>query len=281
MTVGRTRGSAGNCGGPGAAVATGLAELSGWAASLAWRDVPESIRRRVAKIFADDLAAIVAARDEPELGGAWAVDDAYHKVHACCQYGHAAVEATLALLESRPHADAARDLRNIRVETHWRARKLDNFHPATTLAARFSLQHILATTTHHGHAGAPAFHADTLSNPAIAALREKVVLAPFEPELDPPDDRPARVTWEPEDGSRIAREALSARGGPDRPFTEAEIRTKVRGILDEPYPGLPEAMMEAMDLAPGVLARPWHETVARADGPAGGLGVCRPEASHG
>ena len=215
----------------------------------------------------DVQAVALAATAQPDrlsrdLGAAWAVDDAYQKVHACCQYGHAAVEATLALLESRPHTNSARDVRRIRVETHRRARKLDNVHPATTLAAKFSLQHILATTTHHRHANAPAFHAATLSNPAIAALREKVTIAPFEPEPDPPNDRPARVTWELGDGSLVARECLSARGGPDRPFTEAEIRSKVRGILDEPYPELSGAMMEIMDLAPDVLARPWRDTVA-------------------
>jgi len=216
------------------------------------------------------------------LGAAWAVDDAYQKIHACCQYGHAAVEATLALLDSRPHTDPARDLRSVRVETHWRARKLDNVHPETTLAAKFSLQHILATTALHGHAGAPAFHADTLSNPAIAALRDKVTIAPFEPELGPPNDRPARVTWEIEDGSLVACECSSARGGPDRPFTEAEIRSKIRGILIEPYPGLSGAVMEIMDLAPGVLARPWRETVAAAAGPpADRESARRSEGAHG
>ena len=196
------------------------------------------------------------------LGTAWTVEDAYHKVHACCQYGHAAVEATLALLESSPLADPARELRRIRIETHWRARKLDNVHPTTTLAAKFSLQHILATSTHHGHAGAPAFHTGTLSSPEIAALREKVAIAPFEPEPDAPNDRPARVTWEHESGSHLTRECLSAKGGPDRPFTEAEVRAKIRGILDEPYPGLASAMIAVMDVAPDVLARPWRETLA-------------------
>ena len=217
----------------------------------------------------DVHAAALGATAHPDrltrgLGTAWGVDDAYQKVHACCQYAHAAVEATLDLHASMPHTDPSRDLRRIRIDTHWRARKLGNIHPATTLAAKFSLQHILATTAHHGHAGAPAFHAGTLSDPAIAALREKVTIGPFEPELDPPNDRPARVTWELADGSRAARECLSARGGRDRPFTEAEIRAKIQGIVEEPCPGLSGAMMEIMDLAPGVLGRPWRETLAAA-----------------
>ena len=166
------------------------------------------------------------------------------------------------LLASMPHTDPSRDLRRIRIDTHWRARKLGNVHPATTLAAKFSLQHILATTAHHGHAGAPAFHAGTLSDPAIAALREKVTIGPFEPELDPPNDRPARVTWELGDGSRAARECLSARGGPDRPFTEAEIRAKIRGIVEEPCPGL----SRGDDGDHGPCARRAGTTVARDPG---------------
>ena len=233
----------------------------------------------------DVHVAVLGATAHPDrltrnLGTAWAVDDGYHKVHACCQYGHAAVEATLDLLASMPHADPSRDLERIRVDTHWRARKLDNVHPATTLAAKFSLQHILATTTHHGHAGAAAFHADTLSNPAIAALREKVAISPYVPELDPPNDRPARVTWELGDGSLVARETLSARGGPDRPFTAGEIRTKIRGILEAAYPGLAGVIMEVMELAPGVLDRPWRETVA-ATGPVGREGARHSEGEHG
>jgi 2-methylcitrate dehydratase PrpD len=50
-------------------VAEGLSQLTAWSADLAWAQVPEPIRRRAALVLADDLAAIVAARDEPELNG--------------------------------------------------------------------------------------------------------------------------------------------------------------------------------------------------------------------
>src|SRR3954452_7218453 len=49
-----------------ARVAEGVRALIGWAAALEWRDVPEAVRRRAALVLADDIAAIVAARDEPE-----------------------------------------------------------------------------------------------------------------------------------------------------------------------------------------------------------------------
>ena len=104
------------------------------------------------------------------LGQSWAASDGYHKLHACCQYSHAAVEAALEIAAALPRRAAPEEIRAIRVDTHWRGRKLDNVRPATTLAAKFSMQHVLATVAVHGHAGAAAFRASTLADPAITAL---------------------------------------------------------------------------------------------------------------
>ena len=196
------------------------------------------------------------------LGQSWAASDGYHKLHACCQYSHAAVEAALEIAAALPRRAAPEEIRTIRVDTHWRGRKLDNVRPATTLAAKFSMQHVLATVAVHGHAGAAAFRASTLADPAIAALRERVAIGAFEPEPDWPNDRPARVSWELADGTKIVRECLSARGGPDRPFTEPELRSKIAGIVAEPYPGMVAMADDLLALSPALLARPWRATVA-------------------
>src|SRR3546814_17738207 len=48
-------------------IAKGLVALTEWSINLLWADRPEPFRRRCAVVLADDLAAIVAAHDEPEL----------------------------------------------------------------------------------------------------------------------------------------------------------------------------------------------------------------------
>ena len=48
-------------------VAAKLAELCAWVPRVTVRDVPEPIMRRAATVMCDDIAAIVAARDEPEV----------------------------------------------------------------------------------------------------------------------------------------------------------------------------------------------------------------------
>ncbi|WP_281684248.1 MmgE/PrpD family protein [Thalassobaculum salexigens] len=192
------------------------------------------------------------------LGEDWALSDGYHKLHACCQYAHSAVEASLALCAK---VDAS-TIREIHIDTHWKGRHLDNAQPATTLAAKFSMQHILAATAQFGHAGAEAFHASTLTAPELAAMREKVTIGAYEPEPAWPNDRPARVTWVLSDGARVTEECLSARGGPDRPLDPSEVRAKIRGIVDAPYPAMGAVLERLLDLDPADLDRSWRDTVA-------------------
>jgi 2-methylcitrate dehydratase PrpD len=200
-----------------------------------------------------------------DLGKTWSIADGYQKRHACCQYAHSTVEALLDATGGRRLVAA--EIERVVVEAHPLGLKLDNRTPATTLAAKFSLPQIVATTLVHGHAGAEAFAAATLAEPAIVGLRDRVAMSEFEPALPPPEDRPARVAIELEDGTRLAAECRSARGGPDRPFGTDEILAKVAGITAPVYPafgGIAEALL-ALD--PPLLRRPWRDVVAQFTGP--------------
>ena len=120
--------------------------------------------------FADGLGAGAEPDALTEgLGEHWAVQDGYHKLYACCQYAHSAVEAALAIAARAPGAPSA-----IRVETHARGLALDTREPETTLAAKFSLPHAMAAVAVTGTGGQPAFADATLRDPTIAALRQAV-----------------------------------------------------------------------------------------------------------
>jgi 2-methylcitrate dehydratase PrpD len=195
-----------------------------------------------------------------DLGGAWAIADGYQKIHACCQYSHSTVEALLGATAAR--WPAAADVERLVVETHPLGLKLDNRLPATTLAAKFSIPQIAAATLVLGHAGAEAFASSTLADPAIVAVRDRVEMRPFRPEMPPPNDRPARVTIELKDGTRLEGECLSARGGPDRPFSTEELVAKIEGITRQVYPAFPGIARRLIGLDPALLARPWGDVVA-------------------
>ena len=243
---------------PGVGAWSGLRAVD-WA-TIGITGAPESLH--------DVFAGALGAKVEPdaltgELGLSWGLADGYHKLYACCQYGHSAVEASLQLRERLRDGQDASAIRAIHIDTHWRGRTIDNATPATTLAAKFSMQHILAASAHFGHAGAEAFHASTLSDPAIAALRARVAIGSYDPEPQWPNDRPAKVTWQLASGETLTEEVPSARGGPDRPFTPDEIKAKVRGIVEPAYPAMYGVLERLMALDGELAGKPWREIVGR------------------
>ena len=190
------------------------------------------------------------------LGERWSVADGYHKIFACCQYAHAAVEATLELLQNKKDRKID-DLEEIVVETGPGGMALTAVEPETVLAAKFSIPHAVAAATRLGNAGAKAFACETLREEGIAALRKRVTLKPY-PGIQPwPKDRPARVTWKFRGGGEMSAASESARGGADRPFDEATLLAKLAENTAAVFPRLPEALRRVIAGERAAAALPW------------------------
>ena len=113
-----------------------------------------------------------------------------------------------------------------------------------------------------GHAGAPAFAAESLDNPQINALRRKVDIAAYPDIPDWTNDRPSRVKLSLVGGETMETEVLSARGGPDRPFTQDEILAKIDSICGPVYPKLGNIARQTIALDRTLLDCPWEQVVA-------------------
>ena len=215
-------------------------------------------------VFSDMLKG--TARPEEltrDLGGSWAVLEGYAKIHACCQHAHSAVEATQALRADLVARRALAEVRSVRVETHAGAMVLTNPRPATTLATKFSVPHIIAATLLRGEAGVAEFTHDAMNDPEIGSLRDRVEMKLYEPRLAPPHDRPARVTALLANGESMSAECLSAQGGPDRPFEDSVLWRKIVGLAEPAYPRFGEALGSIVGLTDGWLDRPWPEALSR------------------
>jgi 2-methylcitrate dehydratase PrpD len=112
------------------------------------------------------------------------------------------------------------------VETHQLAIPLSDPAPVTALGGKFSVPHVVAAVLASGSTDAGVFDGARLADPTVAALRQRVVIAPFEPEWPAPHDRPARVSVRLADGYRLSATCLSAVGGPDRPLAPADVLAK-------------------------------------------------------
>ena len=210
--------------------------------------------------FFDVYSTILGGEAQPQalaegLGERWAILDGYTKIYACCQHLHSAVEAAVGMRAALLAAGPLEDIAAVRVETHDLALPLVNYRPETTLGAKFSMPHAVAAALVKGTGGAEAFAASTLDEPAVGSLRDRVKVAPWTPELAPPNDRPARVIVELRDGRSVRGECLSASGGPDRPLPLETVFGKLSALAAPAYPkirpvfeglaGLPEARMLA------------------------------------
>lgn len=169
--------------------------------------------------------------------GSWAIENGYHKVHACCQYVHSAIEAAQALLARQPGLLGGDRIAAVHVDAHPLALRLDDERPRTTLGAKFSLPHAVAAALVLGHGGRDAFSGASLRDARIAALRGRITLGAHDAAGEPPRDRPARVHVTTVTGERFSVDCWSARGGPDRPLPESDLRAKWRELAHGHAPG--------------------------------------------
>ena len=106
--------------------------------------------------FYDVFATAFGTSAQPDalsagLGTEWSIAGGYHKMFACCQYAHGAIEATLAMRERLGTGRRVEDIEEILVETHPRGLTLTAVEPRTVLSAKFSMPHAMAATAVAGH----------------------------------------------------------------------------------------------------------------------------------
>ena len=211
-------------------------------------------------VFVESFGAKFNAHNMiPELEFQWAVMQSYHKQFACCQYSHSAVEAVLQILPKFNY----KEIEKIRLKTHWRGKLLSNLTPATTLAAKFSMEHILATSIYHGSANVEAFNSETLNNSEIKDLREKITMYLYNPEPEPPNNRPAEVTILLSNGKKYIQECLIAEGSASKPFTNQRIKQKISTSLKHNYPKLHAPLQSIIAMEERTLNTKWRDILKK------------------
>jgi 2-methylcitrate dehydratase PrpD len=199
-----------------------------------------------------------------QLGERWAIASGYHKLFACCQYAHSAVEASLALGEKlASNGRTSDDIAEITVETHPRGLTLTDTNPPTVLSAKFSMPHALAAVAVRRTGGQSAFARDTLDDPAIARLRQAVRLQPYAPIAPWPKDRPGRVTWRLSNGEVWSEAVENARGGADQPFSTDELLGKIDELTRAAFPAMSGVLRSLIVDPRAVAATPWRDVVAQ------------------
>ena len=182
------------------------------------------------------LAAGMSSDAEPgklsaDLGSRWALVETSFKFHASCRHTHPAADALLDVMQ-REGLSAAQISQ---VQTHVHQGAIDVLGrvtvPATVHQAKFSMGTVLGLIAVHGKAGLPEFHDLALSDPAVAAFRDKVSMS-LDPEIDSayPQRWLGRVTVTTTDGRTLHGAIDEPKGDPGNTLSRAELADKFQRL---------------------------------------------------
>ncbi|MCF5688845.1 MULTISPECIES: MmgE/PrpD family protein [Pseudomonas] len=182
------------------------------------------------------LAAGMSSDAQPgklsaELGSRWALVETSFKFHASCRHTHPAADALLAVMQ-REGLSAAQ-ISQVRTHVHQGA--IDVLGrvtvPATVHQAKFSMGTVLGLIAVHGKAGLPEFHELALTDPAVAAFRDKVSMT-LDAEVDSayPQRWLGRVTVTTTDGRTLRGAIDEPKGDPGNTLSRAELADKFQRL---------------------------------------------------
>ncbi len=162
-----------------------------------------------------------------DLGTRWRIREQYFKAYPVCRWAQPAVEAAIAL--QREHGFTAEDIARISIETFREAVALGSrcSVPKTTDEAQYSLPYPVAAMLVFGRLGAEEIDVPKLADARVRRLLGAMALTESaEYSRMFPAERWARVEITLNDGRKLASEPARARGNPENPLADEELRSK-------------------------------------------------------
>ena len=171
------------------------------------------------------------------LGERFEITRNYFKLHACCRYNHAALDALLELKDAHARLSAHEEIDRVEVDSYSLAAELDEQVPRNMLAAKFSVPFAVATTLVTSSTGVESFSGDALTNPHTLALAKRVSVREDRAMTERlPDLRPASVTIYMKDGSRFQASVETNRGDWQDPYRPDQLYEKYRSLTRRLWP---------------------------------------------
>ena len=164
-----------------------------------------------------------------DLGSRWYVNEQYLKLYPVCRWAQPAVEAVLNL--QKKFNFNFKDIQKISINTFHEAKRLEKKHPVSTEEAQYSLPHLVAVALIFGKIGAEEVSNPYIINADVAHLREKInICEKTEYNNSFPEKRFADAEISLNDGQTIKSEKTEAKGDPENPLSNFELKKKFRDL---------------------------------------------------
>ena len=173
-----------------------------------------------------------------KLGQQYKITENAFKVHASCRHTHAAMDLAVEL-HKKVEKNGIDFIKSVEVRAYQVALDItDAKNPQTIYAAKFSMQFCVALALLTGEGGFDAFNADTLEDPGIRKLMEKLVVSVDE-EINSqyPQEWGAKIQIHWQDGSSDVVQSRFPKGDPENSLTEHDFINKFNSLvpLDEAH----------------------------------------------
>ncbi len=166
-----------------------------------------------------------------KLDGPWKIWETSFKPWPACRHAHAAIDAALEL--RRRHDLQPENISEIGIRTFADARRFcDRQDPASTLEAKFSLQHSVAVALLDGEPDLQHFEKTTILRRDVGSLRSRMsvrVTERFQERY--PGHYGSGVDITMSDGAVLSFDVPDALGDPENPLTEDRIVAKSRRLM--------------------------------------------------
>ena len=165
------------------------------------------------------------------IGSRYEVNRNYFKLHACCRYNHAALDALWVLIDKHPELQYPDQIDRIHIESYFLAAELNDQKPRNMLAARFSIPFAIATTLVNRSSKIHSFTGNALTDPATLALAAKTSVSEnsfMTAQL--PDLRPAAVNIIMKNGQNFRFGVETNRGDWQDPYNNEQLKEKYMSL---------------------------------------------------
>ena len=106
------------------------------------------------------------------LGGEYRIQQNYFKLHACCRYNHATLDA---VVDAIAGASVAPDeIENVTVDVPWMLEGMLGGYPQNMLAAKFNVPYAVAAALVTGRTDVTVFRPDVIAQPPVRAVFDRV-----------------------------------------------------------------------------------------------------------
>lgn len=203
------------------------------------------------------LRTVATDPDVAALAGpSWALAQPRRKLHACCGYTHAAIDAVLSIRDARPGAlEEARSI-EVSLPPYTMHTVVKAAPPAAPNQARFHVQYCVAVAAAGGGPIVPAHSEEFgryLARPEVAAAYAKISVRP---DAALTHYHQARLRVELADGSTVEEANSAPRGTPQNPLSDDDVRAKftrlAAPVLGDGAAGRLRAVVESIAGAPGL-----------------------------